>query len=79
MWAGGEALGEEEPKVLTGSLLGAAKASATRTRMPPPRGGEERSGRGACKKLLSDLSSSCMLLFIYLLSRSGPFLNNSRN
>lgn len=46
---------------------------------PPPRGGEERSGRGACKKLLSDLSSSCMLLFIYLLSRSGPFLNNSRN
>lgn len=39
MWAGGEALGEEEPKVLTGSLLGAAKASATRTRMPPPPGG----------------------------------------
>lgn len=42
MWAGGEALGEEEPKVLTGSLLGAAKASATRTRMPPPPGGGRR-------------------------------------
>lgn len=34
MWAGGEALGEEEPKVLARALLVAAKATTTRTGMP---------------------------------------------
>lgn len=47
MWAGAEASGEEEQKVLARALLAAVKASATRTRMAR---GEERARRGALKK-----------------------------
>lgn len=47
MWAGAEASGGEEQKVLARALLAAVKASATRTRMAR---GEERARRGALKK-----------------------------